>query len=833
MAQEQNISTQLDNLLVTRNFSPEMLDSQGKPSDSGEAKTFTFDYVSSSGKNYGTMVVILDSENDMKVFYGDNLGRAMEGDDKDEFFDFQQHLSKFARMHRWTYSAKDLNQLKHTMQGLAAIQEGLFEGYYGTRKISYAGEPTEARLMIKHNRVLGEADARFRYVESLFIETADSQRFKLAFKNLAGGRAMLEHVRQGGNPYDIRGVHISEMVMEIATLSRFNRASASRMLEGITKELVTEAQTYYKSLRENMKRMASSRGYNAYFETWHPATIDEQQDLVEDIKTLFIEQTLDTRIEAALPLLARIQQQGNAMKEAQIFENWINNMAEGTWSLPETPEQLNRLKELMATELIVGPDATNATEQLYDLIGDDELFDRLGDLAERDPRANVWDDTEVMDRLEELGIQMSEPAEPAAQEPAPDAAAPAAPPVAEGQDATTYTVAYKDPSKPGKSYSTQVKATSTAEAKAAFQEWDTTNRFTYLGSRPDVDTVYEGVAESAELNTMLKYAGVPVTEGVLTDSTGDTLDHICDRFGKEVRDFETSGEMSDDLFHALYDYYFDDMPYGTKKGRDGDPYEWVSDRFAQDRGIDESNSGMIMPEADPISTFEVMSGFAAPVAEGSCNMTTEGEYCPEHGLMECGGMYETMDEAMFPGSAIGDKLRGMKSAIGQTAGDALKGAMIVAPGAGAGASAGAALGAGAGSALFAPALGAGALGGAAAALGGFLTYKGLNYLAQKLFGTKEEALAFADAHLKAAGSEQPQFEFQGKTYPVKINSPQEAQQLLGKIRDLQSQLGEDQVFDKPKHDDPMNYNAAITGSYYESKEGDAVLARIKSLALLK
>jgi hypothetical protein len=48
---------------------------------------------------------------------------------------------------------------------------------------------------------------------------------------------------------------------------------------------------------------------------------------------------------------------------------------------------------------------------------------------------------------------------------------------------------------------------------------------------------------------------------------------------------------------------------------------------------------MIMPEADPISTFEVMSGFAAPVAESSCNMTTEGEYCPEHGLMEC-GVYE-------------------------------------------------------------------------------------------------------------------------------------------------------------------------------------------------
>jgi hypothetical protein len=35
------------------------------------------------------------------------------------------------------------------------------------------------------------------------------------------------------------------------------------------------------------------------------------------------------------------------------------------------------------------------------------------------------------------------------------------------------------------------------------------------------------------------------------------------------------------------------------------------------------------------------------------------------------------------------------------------------------------------------------------------------------------------------------------------------------------------------NDDPINYNGAITGSYYESREGDALLDRIKSLALLK
>ena len=903
MAQE-NISVQLNDLLASRDFRAELLDKEGRPTDAENADIFTFDYVSSSGKDYGTMVIILDTENEMQVFYGDNLGRSMEGNDKNEFFDFVQHLHKFANMRRWTYSPKNINQVKYTMQGLAAIKEGLFEGYYGTRKVSYSGEPTEARLMIKHDRTLGEADARFRYVESLFIETADSQRFKLAFKNLAGGRAMLEHVRQGGNPYDVRGVHIAEMVMEIATLSRFNRASASRMLEGITKELVTEAQTYYKSLRENMKRMASPRGYNAYFETWHPATIDEQQELVEDIKTLFIEQTLDTRIEAALPLLARIQQQGNAMKEAQIFENWINNLAEGTWSLPETPEQLNRLKELMATELIVGPDATNATEQLYDLIGDDILFDRLSALAEQDPRANAWDDTEVMDRLEELGIQMPEttdpgnPAEPATAPVPPVAAAPAVPaaPVAEGSgpkekqktpyrdinspeyravvDKQKQRMAKDKAAEPGKKmlakqgvaedqldeigntpagkaalravqnratdtmdtwsknsasgYSSTPKQVNKATGAAVsagnrlhgfgpdrmqqntvmardalrkgmaegaevdfsaadkveelvrnyklFDERGWTDLFSKLAGKKLYGPEYkaeiyrateyaskflqlldsirmrsdyrgqqdpkkdqelidlsnqwldlfnkatseykamsdQGMAESAELNTMLKYAGIPVAESRMLDESGETLDHILNRFKHEIAQFEQDGDLDDNLYDALYDYYSDagEIPYGIAKARTGDPYQWVSDRLDQELGVNEGfkdklaglalagtvalgsmgggtgtnidpyapdlNTGVkgssavisnpgdkktdikyqapikgqsaTIGEADAISTFEVMSGFDAPVAEGSCNMTAEGAYCPEHGLAECGGgsMYESRkDDAVL------------------------------------------------------------------------------------------------------------------------------------------------------------------------------------------
>ena len=436
MATQNNIEQQLMDLLVTKNFQPEMKDKNGQDArDTADAKLLTFDYVGASGKNYGTMVIVLDQDNDMKIMYGDNLGRTMVGDDKDEFFDFIVQVNQIASRNRWTHTVTDLSKLKYVQQGLAAIQEGLFEGYYGTRKISYTGEPTEARLMIKHNHVLGENDKRYRYVESLYIETVDSERFKLGFKNLAGGRAMLEHVRQGGKPYDIRGNHITEMVGEIAVLSRFNRASAGRVMEGVTAELITEAQHYYKSLREDIKRMGNNRGYAKYFESWHPAVIAEQEGLVEDIKTMFIEQTLDARIEAALPVLARLQQ-GKAMKEAEIFENWANQVVEGTWTMPETPEAKDKLATLLMSELPVGPDASNAKEQLYDILGDDELFDQLDELAQQDADADAR--PVIIARMEEMGMEVPDitgsqtAAEPAAT--APDDMAP----VSEGDNLATF-----------------------------------------------------------------------------------------------------------------------------------------------------------------------------------------------------------------------------------------------------------------------------------------------------------------------------------------------------------------------------------------------------------
>ncbi len=868
MAQELNIEQKLADLLDTRDFYPETLGKDGRPADAAEAKTFTFDYVSGSGKNYGTMVIVLANDNEMMIMYGDNLGKTMEDpDDRDEFFEFQQQLMELANRNRWDGTLMDISKLKRVQAGIAAIKEGLFEGYYGNRRTSYSGEPTEARLVINHNRVLGENDKRYRYVESLFIETVDSERYKLAFTNLAGGRAMLEHVRQGGKPYDIRGCHINEMVTEMKVLSRFNRASQGRVVEGVTQEITTQAHSYYQSLRESVKRMSTPRGYSSYFESWHPAEIGEQEELVENIKTMFIEQTLDSRIEEALPLLARIQQQGNAMKEADIFESWINTLAEGTWNLPETPEQLQKLKEMMSKELIVGPDATNATEQLYDLVGDDELFDRLDELAERDPRANAWNDTKVMARLQELGIDTTGQ-EPAGVEP----------------DGTEPGIQPEQPVAPTQDMPQEPPMAPISEA--------------------------DDIATFESINAMRKAAGLPVVESVLTDSTGHTLDHILNSFGKEVRDFKEGGDLDERLYDALYDYYQDDMPYGTKKARDGDPYEWITDRLDSELG-----TGNYAPRKIT-STLETMPGLSAPVAEGSCNATMEGEYCPEHGLMECGGMYEGWKSELaggtlggvggtVAGSALGALATGspIGAAIGGVVGGAAGGTAgqmagreltkeeqlnEIAPLLAAGARAVIPLLSKVGPALGRMASGAGkaVTGKTAAGIGrgtadvaksaaqsaaqnadkigiGLGAYQAITDVANNTMGGVGEV--YRDVG-KAAGAitQSVGNAIDGKTIAelastaVKYSIPigiilavlYGGKKLIDQVMDeglvggaigtalggpVGGMIGSAMIGNAvgEGHDDPINSNSAITGAYYESKSDDALLARIKSLALIK
>ena len=396
----------LNDLLITKNLEPEILDARGlEVEDPADATMFSFDWTTEN-KNYGTVVVLLSEDGSLTMYFGDNLGRTMESDDKKEWYAFLEQMKTFAIRNKFkNFSLDNISRLKYTMQGMAAIKEGLFEGYYGKKNISYSDQPKQVRLMIKHSRDIKEGEARYRAIESLFVETADGERFRVPSRSLMHGRMIARHCAEGGTPYDAFGNHINEMISEMATLARFVRAAKHKPFTGEAASLVEAAVRHYTDLKAKAKHMISQRGYHEARETFDPAVINDSSEVAESIRNMFIEQTLDSRIEEALPILAKLKEP--AMREADEFESWANKVMEGTWALPDTPDTQRQLQDLMSKPLVVGADATNATEQLYDLVGDDILFDRLGDLAERDPNANCWEDEGVINRLGELGIDIN------------------------------------------------------------------------------------------------------------------------------------------------------------------------------------------------------------------------------------------------------------------------------------------------------------------------------------------------------------------------------------------------------------------------------------------
>jgi len=95
-----------------------------------------------------------------------------------------------------------------------------------------------------------------------------------------------------------------------------------------------------------------------------------------------------------------------------------------------------------------------------------------------------------------------------------------------------------------------------------------------------------------------------IAESRIIDESGETLDHVLNRFKHEVKTFEQTGDLDDDLYDALFDYYLEsgDIPYGVAKARTGDPYEWVAQNLEshlQGGGIVGGNQ-----EEDPMLTRE-------------------------------------------------------------------------------------------------------------------------------------------------------------------------------------------------------------------------------------
>lgn len=413
---QENTSQKLFELLLSKDFDVKVLDSSGKSvTDVTIADIFSFDFISNT-VNYGTVVILLGDDTNFDIFFGDNIGQGLERDAKNTWYDLLYQLRMFAKRNMLKFSLKNINRLKHTMQGLSAIKEGLYEGWNGTSKSSYNPQRNKTRLVVRHTKRIGEGDQRFRNINSIFVENGDGERFKLPFKSIAGARAMARHVSEGNTPYDVFGLHISETVNNINVLGQFLRVRTINESEASSK-IIEACKHHNKKLKKNIKEISGVRGYKKYTESWSPSTISEDEAIIERVRNLLIPQGVSNdRVNDVLPVLANliseyrsqkssITMEGNmskVMREITMFESWAQNISEGTWAMPDSPESWERLKGILKQELPVGIDATNATEVLYDIIGDDTLYDQLGDLAIAEPEADAR--TTVVDWMKDNGL---------------------------------------------------------------------------------------------------------------------------------------------------------------------------------------------------------------------------------------------------------------------------------------------------------------------------------------------------------------------------------------------------------------------------------------------
>ena len=81
----------------------------------------------------------------------------------------------------------------------------------------------------------------------------------------------------------------------------------------------------------------------------------------------------------------------------------------------------------------------------------------------------------------------------------------------------------------------------------------------------------------------------------------DQVMDIMKKYPAEAKKLQMSGDLMDvydtDLYLDLFDYYSEDMPYGTMKGRDGDPVQYISDEL-DNLGLLESKVESTVKEDD-------------------------------------------------------------------------------------------------------------------------------------------------------------------------------------------------------------------------------------------
>ena len=217
--------------------------------------------------------------------------------------------------------SKEIEPKDFAYQGTVAMQKQVDESYgrpYGHSKTSYQ-DLKDSKIIIKHKKAVDEnvRGSRSRGISAIYLENSAGERFQYPNNHLAGARAMLRHVNEGGTPYDSFGQHIIEQSKELADLMKFERwVNKNGLVEG-NDDVVENVKLEKARIREHVKKLQSHAYYEACSCDYKPSAYTASPTKVNKMRERFTAKRFDEDLTDALGVVTRIMKEYDQAAEAR------------------------------------------------------------------------------------------------------------------------------------------------------------------------------------------------------------------------------------------------------------------------------------------------------------------------------------------------------------------------------------------------------------------------------------------------------------------------------------------------------------------------------------
>jgi len=308
-----------------------------KKSDIPQARFFEFEY-KENGESLGTVAITLDEDDGIVV----QLSGELADSKHDGAFKFIRGFRSFAKDRLLKFDVQNigksnLDKRDYHFQSKPKEHEPMEpimeNKLYGTARMSYQ-DLGEAKIIIKHNQPinLDLAAGRTMHIEGIWVENADGERFKYPVKHLNGARALAEHLKHGGYPWDSIGKHITGLSEELAQLRKFKgyvgrNEALSEAMGDITNKVMERI--------EQVKKEVAGLQRPAYYQAFAESFQDREERMIpEDIMSDWIDRltirTFNEELKTAFPYIFRLVDESEIPVKEMAPEDMIAELSKDT-----------------------------------------------------------------------------------------------------------------------------------------------------------------------------------------------------------------------------------------------------------------------------------------------------------------------------------------------------------------------------------------------------------------------------------------------------------------------------------------------------------------------